>query len=91
MNRNISESRNKLDLLCDMDCTIADLYPYFIVRHNEIFKTKLDPEKYLDYFGDHKILIPEVTKETLAEVFSTGHFFAELEPIEGSQIALERL
>ena len=82
---------NKPVCLVDMDCTIADLYPELIRRCNKRFSLNLDTKNWRQYFGDHEIKTPFLTRSMVDTVFSSGSFFYDLKPIPGSQKALTKL
>ena len=82
---------NKPVGIIDMDMTIADTNTRMIERLNQYFDLELKQSKVFDYFGDHEILTSLVTQKQQEEVFSRDSFFLSLDPIDGAQVALERL
>jgi len=82
---------NKKVCLIDMDLTIADIYTPLVAHLNAEYSLNLQPSKSISYFGDHKILCPDITRKMIDTIFSKDNFFLNLPVIPGAKSALSRL
>jgi 5'(3')-deoxyribonucleotidase/uncharacterized protein with PQ loop repeat len=89
MNDRVVTTTKRLRIAVDMDEVIADSFSKHLRHYNEQTGENLTHEMVIQ--GGLKPLIPDQHKETYSRVPFADNFFGDLEVIDGSRAALEKL